>query len=292
MSWYETPFFVGVPSDVFSAARDSQRVADVAAGRQGLATADDKRFLAGIDADFSGLEQVVAREDLATDLPERQKAEGIPQPKPHWVPFAKGEGFGEYWREPGVAIDWSAESVKELKRRDGLPSGTARKPRFQNSSYYFRPGLTYSVVSSGRVSARLMPSGWIFGHKGSAIFSNDEGTSELFLLGYLNSALATYFMKKIVNTTATADIGYIEKLPYRKPSKTLEAAVVERVEQVVEALKADPDANIAALRGEIDQRIFDLFEIHDSREEVLRFYDSIGKVAKEDADEAPQAANA
>jgi len=137
-----------------------------------------------------------------------------------------------------------------------------------------------------------MPSGWIFGHKGSAIFSNDEGTSELFLLGYLNSALATYFMKKIVNTTATADIGYIEKLPYRKPSKTLEAAVVERVEQVVEALKADPDANIAALRGEIDQRIFDLFEIHDSREEVLRFYDSIGKVAKEDADEAPQAANA
>lgn len=288
----ETPFFVGVPIDVFSAARDSHRVGHVATGRQGLATADDKRFLAGIDADFPGLEQVVAREDLATDLPEKQQVEGIPRSKPHWVPFAKGEGFGEYWREPGVAIDWSADSVKELKRRDGLPSGTARKPRFQNSSYYFRPGLTYSVVSSGRVSARIMPGGWIFGHKGSAIFTKDEGTSELFLLGYLNSALATYFMKKIVNTTATADIGYIEKLPFRRPSKKLESEVVKQVEQIVEALKADPDADIAALRGEIDEQIFDLFEIHDSREEVLRFYDAIGKVAEEDAGEAPQAAKA
>ncbi len=137
-----------------------------------------------------------------------------------------------------------------------------------------------------------MPGGWIFGHKGSAIFTKDEGTSELFLLGYLNSALATYFMKKIVNTTATADIGYIEKLPFRRPSKKLESEVVKQVEQIVEALKADPDADIAALRGEIDEQIFDLFEIHDSREEVLRFYDAIGKVAEEDAGEAPQAAKA
>ena len=108
-----------------------------------------------------------------------------------------------------------------------------------------------------------MPEGWIFGHKGSAIFVEEEKASEIFLLGYLNSALATYFMKKIVNTTATADIGYIEKLPYRRPSKKTEVAVVKRVERIVEALKADPDADIASLRAEIDEKIFDLFEIRD-----------------------------
>jgi hypothetical protein len=86
------------------------------------------------------------------------------------VPFAKGEGFGEYWRSVRVAIDWSQESVAELKRRDKLPAGTSRRPRLQNRQFYFRAGLTYSVVSSGRVSARLLPEGWIFGHKGSAIF--------------------------------------------------------------------------------------------------------------------------
>jgi type I restriction-modification system DNA methylase subunit len=276
----ETPFFVGVPNDIFVAARDSERVANVARGRQGLATADDKRFLASVGEKASGLDKVVDRTDLAEEISDSHRTQGIPPSEPHWVPFAKGEGFGEYWRDPGIAIDWSVESVKELRRRDRLPSGTPRKPRFQNHEHYFRQGITYSVVSSGRVSARLMPEGWVFGHKGSAVFVEDDDTLELFLLGYLNSALATYFMKKIVNTTATADIGYIEKLPYRKPTKEIESTVVDRVERITEALKADPDADVTELRAAIDEQIIDLFEVHGSRDEILRFYESIGKSAE------------
>ena len=168
--------------------------------------------------------------------------------------------------------------MAELRRRDALPAGSPRRPRFQNRDYYFRPGLTYSVVSSGRVSARLMPEGWIFGHKGSAIFVEDGEAPELFLLEYLNSALATYFMKKLVNTTATADVGYVEKLPYRRPGPELELGVVSRVERMVEALRADPDADIARLREVIDELIFDLFELRSTRDEIQRFYRSAGKV--------------
>lgn len=123
-----------------------------------------------------------------------------------------------------------------------------------------------------------MPEGWVFGHKGSAIFVEDGETSERFLLGFLNSSLATYFMKKIVNTTATADVGYIEKLPYRRPPKDVEIAVVEHVEQIVDALKANPKADIQALRDEIDDLIFDLFEIRSARDEVRRFYRTVGRV--------------
>src|SRR5207245_6215063 len=120
------------------------------------------------------------------------------------------------------------------RRRHAFPAVTSRKPRFQNRDFYFTRGLTYSVVSSGRISVRLMPAGWIFGHKGSAIFVEDATQDERFLLGYLNSALATYFMKKLVNTTATADVGYIEKLPYRRPSADLARGVIECVERIVE----------------------------------------------------------
>jgi methylase of polypeptide subunit release factors len=133
----ETPFFVGVPREVFEAARNSQRVRDVARGRQGLATADDKRFLASAD------DPSVLATGIATSLTPEERRDGIGPGKPYWVPFAKGEGFGEYWRDPGVVIDWSRESVAELVRRDALPTGTPRKPRFQNRDYYFRPGLTY-----------------------------------------------------------------------------------------------------------------------------------------------------
>ncbi len=265
----ETPFFVGVPRDVFEAAKRAERVRDVARGRQGLATADDGRFLASIE------DVRVGSAGIAVDVPADERTAGIPVTKPYWVPFAKGEGFGEYWRAPSTVIDWSQASVSELRRRDKLPSGTSRRPRFQNSEYFFKPGLTYSVVSSGRISVRLLPAGAIFGHKGSAIFP-EEGTRSLFLLGYLNSALATYFMKRLVNSTATADVGYVEKLPYRRPSAELEAAVVERVERIVAALQTDPASEIQPLRDEIDDLIFDLFEIRAARDEVRRFHRTVG----------------
>jgi len=274
----ETPFFVGVPREVFVAARDSLRVRDVARGRQGLITADDKYFLAGVGGPFPGLEKAVDASEVAASVSEHERSSGIPTSRPHFVPFAKGEGYGEYWREPSVAIDWSEEAVAELNRRDRLPAGTSKRPRFQNRAFYFRPGLTYSVISSGRLSVRLMPENWIFGHKGSAIFAEDAGTSERFLLGYLNSALATYCMKKIVNATATADIGYLERLPYRRPTAEIEAAVVERVEQIVEILRVDPAADVGPLRSEIDEAIFNLFEIRSARDQVLDFYRTIGLV--------------
>jgi len=149
---------------------------------------------------------------------------------------------------------------------------------FETGTSFSRPGLTYSVISSGRVSARILPAGCVWSDKGSAIFVEDEASNELFLLGYLNSALATYFMKKLINTTATAHAGYIEKLPYRRPSPEIECAVVERVEQIVDALESDPAADIQALRDEIDDMIFDLFKIRSARDEVRRFYRTVGRV--------------
>ena len=180
-----------------------------------------------------------------------------------------------------TVIDWSTDSVAELERRAALPSGTPRKTYFRNRELFFRAGLTYSVVSSGRISVRLLPEGWIFGHKGSAIFIEDATQDERFLLAYLNSALATYFMKKIVNTTATADVGYIEKLPFRRPPRDVESAVVERVDRIVSALRVDPSADVAGLRNEIDDAIFDLFEIRTSRDEISHFYRTVGRVDAE-----------
>ena len=281
----ETPFFVGVPREVFESAKASERVRDVARGRVGLQTGDDKRFLAGIVKSFTGLPNTIDASRVAKTLSEDEQEHGI-SGSASFVPFSKGEGFGEYWREPAVAIDWSIESVAELERRAAWPANKARKTYFRNRSHFFNPGLNYSVVSSGRVSARLMPSGWAWSDKGSAIFTEDPTVSELFLLGYLNSSLATYFMKRIVNTTATAHVGYVEKLPFRRPSPELQAEVVGRVERIVEMLKADPDADVSPLRVEIDSLTFDLFEIGSSRQVVLDYYDAVGRVEAGADDEA------
>lgn len=270
----ETPFYVGVPDEIVQSIASSLVVNDVATGRQGLITADDKEFLAGIDEPFTGLPMVIESSQLASSLTADEMSGGISDRSETWVRFAKGEGFGEYWGLPTVAIDWSADSVDELKRRDRFKSGTPRKPRFQNRDFYFKSGLTYSVVSSGRISFRQLPPGCVFSDKGSAFFTQDDA-SESFLLGYLNSSLATYFLKRIFNTTATAHIGYIEKLPYRKPPAKLEKRVIGLVEEIIELLKTDPESDISKQRDEIDDLIFDLFEIKSSRQIVRDFYESL-----------------
>ena len=92
-------------------------------------------------------------------------------------------------------------------------------------------------------------------------------------------------MKKLINSTATADVGYVEKLPYRRPSQELESAVGERVDRIVEALQAGPAPEIQSLRDEIDDLIFDLFEIRSSRDEIRRFYQMVGLVGDQAASE-------
>jgi len=118
--------------------------------------------------------------------------------------------------------------------------------------------------------------------------SEDFAEPPPFLLLYCGKPERTRFYRRRLladaSLAATAHIGYIEKLPYRRPPQQLEAGVVERVETVVERLKADPEAEISSERAAIDELIFDLFEIRSSRAQVLDFYDTVGRAERSGED--------
>lgn len=154
----ETPFHVGVPADLLEAALASERLGAFARGRQGLATADDKRFLAGIDARAPGLDQIVPASQLTVELSTDERVHGAEPGRRAWVPFAKGAGTGAYWRPPRVAIDWSSSAVEELERRNSLPAGTTQRPRLQNRSYYFLPSRPDLLGRLQRAGHRATPS--------------------------------------------------------------------------------------------------------------------------------------
>jgi hypothetical protein len=50
------------------------------------------------------------------------------------------------------------------------------------------------------------------------------------------------------------------------------------VQAIVAVLQADPAADVAGLRAEIDELIFDLFEIRGSRDAIRRFHGALGRV--------------
>ena len=78
---------------------------------------------------------------------------------------------------------------------------------------YFRHGLTWSKIASGKCSFRWDNDGFVFSSVGLKGFPNRD--DEKYSIGFLNSVLADYYLKIIAPGLSTVS-GDIEKLPYIK----------------------------------------------------------------------------
>lgn len=186
-----------------------------------------------------------------------------------WFPYMKG-GASLRWygnQEWVVAFDQAHYEILS-KAGNRLPS----------RQYYFRPGVTYSSVASGRFSARLSPGGFIFADAGSSIFTNDI----LLILALLNSSFARYALE-LMNPTVNLQSGDLARLPIPKESSD---ALQHLVDEAIELAKADsvddemtydfvappdwetgPDdvryrkERLAEIEAEIDEEVYRLYGI-------------------------------
>jgi hypothetical protein len=98
--------------------------------------------------------------------------------------IAKGGGWSRYHSESTVLMDWRYNG--ELPRQNELKNyGTDARSR-QSISFWLRPGLTFSEVSSLGFSVQPQQKGNLFGGSGFCIFPRE--TKELpFWLAFFNS---------------------------------------------------------------------------------------------------------
>ena len=121
-----TPFFVGIPREVFEAAKASLRVSDVARGRQGLATADDVRFLAAAD------DARVARVGIADALDEAERRSGIAPPSTRSCQVG---GFRSVsCRRAGFQATRGARSSSKTQRPWSFSCSATSTPRSRRTS--------------------------------------------------------------------------------------------------------------------------------------------------------------
>ncbi len=154
--------------------------------KQGLATADDFRFLrlwweippsnligASIGCTSSDEDAVVA-ECRAQSV--RGKL---------WASFAKGGAYSPFYADIVLVVNWGRDGFEIRNFVNSKTGRTASRP--QNTDYFFRPGLTWPLRTNG-LSFRVMPLGCVFGHKGPALFA--ESRDELLcLLALLNTTV-------------------------------------------------------------------------------------------------------
>ena len=217
------PVVYWASQEMLNAFAEGTPLGEIAPAKQGLATADDERFLRQwfeVSADRSYM-RARDREDA--------KASGA-----RWFPFNKGGEFRKWWGNQDYVVNWENDgsSIQSLTH----PETGKQRSRPQNVEYYFRPCVSWSNVSSGDVSFRFFDSSSLFGHKGSAVFS--ESPSDLLkYLSFLNSAVVGTLAEYIA-PTVMLEVGQVKSLPWIE-SDSFDPAGVERLSEI---FRADWDA--------------------------------------------------
>jgi hypothetical protein len=245
------------------------KLGDVAQPRQGLATADNFRFLR--------YWWEVGTERIAFGCRDAQEAK---RSKKRWFPYMKGGSFRRWYGNQEYVVNWEKDG-EEIKSYicerypylDGKWEWVAKNP-----DYYFRRGVTYSYLTSGNFSARLSPGGFIFDVAGSSLFPRDV----TLVLATLNSRFALYGLR-LINPTVNFQVGDLARLPIpNHSSPQLEALVEQAIELAKQDSREDettwdfveppawPDGieqvaerhrQLAAIERQIDEEVYRLYGI-------------------------------
>ena len=165
--------------------------------RQGLATADNNRFLR------QWFE--VAYPSIKFDA--RSIEESISSNK-KWFPYNKGGSYRKWYGNYDYVINWhnNGEEVRNFKFPNGKQRSVVRNP-----NYYFREAITWSKVTSGLFNVRYRTIGSIFDTGGNEAFSR-QGADLHFFMGLLNSKIGGYALS-FINPTINMLTEDIKKVP-------------------------------------------------------------------------------
>lgn len=179
-------------SDRFIRNYSAPRLDEVMDIRQGMATGDNARYLRDIRS--------VPLEEI--DFTARSLEEFIAGGKKYAL-YSKGGEYRKWYGNIDYVIRFDEEARRELM---------ARGNRMPSRAYYFRKGITWTLVSSkGHFGARLVKNS-VFDVGGSCGFCKDERDIYV-ILAFLTSKVAEYYLNAL-NPTVNCQVGDVKNLPY------------------------------------------------------------------------------
>lgn len=237
----------------------------IARPRQGLATADNTRFLRFCwEVSPTNLSISCRSTDESVQLATK------------WFPYNKGGESNRWFSKQQNVVNWSHDGTEI--RCLGIESGKiASRP--QNTDYYFQRGVTWTLLSPKGFAGRLSPGGYVFDINGMSAFPPIDEVE--YILGIVNSAPARFLLSSI-NPTIAFQVGDIERLPI--PGKR-SAKIVELVAKCVDLVRQDSHENeatsdfiqplqaisarnirkdqLAALEAEVDSEVSRLYGLNE-----------------------------
>lgn len=193
-----SPIAYWVSSKLFSAFQDGRPLSAVAKPCVGLQTADNGRFLR--------LWYEVCCSNVTFDC---KSCEDSIRAGTRWFPYNKGGEFRKWYGDNDYVVNWenNGYEIKNFKDEKGK-----LRSRPQNTQFYFNESASWSKISSGPISFRYKPSGFIFDVAGTSIFS-ENNKQLIYILGLCNSNVIMNVLKAM-SPTLNYEVGQIATLPF------------------------------------------------------------------------------
>ena len=164
---------------------------EIAAPKQGLATADNARFLR------QWFE--VSRSRTCFDADSRETAAACGA---KWFPHLKGGEFRKWWGNQDYVINWDHDGTELW---DFRPRSVIRNP-----DYYYKPAISWSRISSGEPAFRINLEGFI-PNDVAPVIPTPEVDAHL-VLSFLNSSCAHRILESLA-PTVHFEVGQVSELP-------------------------------------------------------------------------------
>lgn len=199
------------------------KIGDVAKPRQGLATGCNDIFLRYWD-------EVDCNKINFAAISIKNAVESAKK----WFPYNKGGDYRKWYGNNEFIVNWEQDGnlIRNFKNEQGK-----LRSRPQNTDYYFKESFSWSLITSGGISFRYKPKGFIFDVAGMSCFT-DKNLE--YFLALCNTPVVDAYMK-IIAPTINYQAGDIAKIPVIYKQECNEQ-VTALVKENISFSKSDWDA--------------------------------------------------
>ena len=172
----------------------NQKLGDIGEAKQGLATADNDRFLR--------LWNEINCNKIGFGMKNSEEAV---ESRKKWFPYNKGGDKRKWYGNQEYLVNWE---------NNGYEIKNFKNSVVRNPGYYFKESISWGLITSAGSSFRYFPNGFIYDVGGMSYFPNKDIYN---YLGILNTKIYSE-LTKIINPTINLQIGDVISLPATKIS--------------------------------------------------------------------------
>lgn len=170
------PVAYWVSKKLIDCFKNGQFIRDLANVKQGLATSNNDRFVR--------VWQEVSISKINRNANVLEDTLGYFK---KWYPFNKGGEFKKWYGNQHFVVNWENNGEELWDFTSKLNQGA--NVRLKSRDFYFKEGVTWTDITAGSISARLMPKGFIFDASGPSLFP-EKKFSSIFYLALINSKVS------------------------------------------------------------------------------------------------------